>query len=147
MPKTERKTSVLTPGAGLEVQHEDRAAHQGGFAEAVLAFVLEALEEGKAREVVVLDVRLKTSMTDFMVVASGTSERHAKSIASHVAEAAKKQNVPPVGVEGDDVGEWVLVDLGVVIVHVMKPQIRDFYQLEKLWRCDFAGEDQSRSLA
>lgn len=103
-------------------------------ADSLLQLVLTTLDDGKGRDITVVDVRGKTSMTDFMVVASGTSERHVKSLAGHVTEEAKKNEAPPLGVEGDDVGEWVLVDLGDVIVHVMKPQIRDFYQLEKLWR-------------
>lgn len=109
--------------------------------EKLLEVVLSTLEDSKAKDVTVLDVRGKTSMTDFMVVASGTSERHVKSLASHVAEEAKKHDTQPIGVEGEDVGEWVLVDLGEVIVHVMKPQIRDFYQLEKLWRGDAHPEE------
>jgi len=104
--------------------------------EKTLELVLHTLDENKAKDVTTLDVRGKTSMTDFMVVASGTSERHVKSMASYVAEEAKKHDIQPLGVEGEDVGEWVLVDLGEVIVHVMKPQIREFYQLEKLWRGD-----------
>lgn len=114
--------------------------------EELLELVLKTLDESKARDVTVLDVRGKTSMTDFMVVASGTSERHVKSLASHVAEEAKKHDTQPIGIEGEDVGEWVLVDLGEVIIHVMKPQIRDFYQLEKLWRGD-AGATDSQTLS
>jgi len=116
--------------------------------EQLLEVVLRTLEDSKAKDVTVLDVRGKTSMTDFMVVASGTSERHVKSLASHVAEEAKKHETQPICVEGEDVGEWVLVDLGEVIVHVMKPQIREFYQLEKLWRGDASsGETQLLSAA
>lgn len=103
-------------------------------ADNLVKLVVNTLDDGKGRDISVVDVRGKTSMTDFMVVASGTSERHVKSLAGHVAEEAKKNETQPIGVEGEDVGEWVLVDLGEVIVHVMKPQIRDFYQLEKLWR-------------
>jgi ribosome-associated protein len=77
--------------------------------EQLLEVVLSTLEDSKAKDVTVLDVRGKTSMTDFMVVASGTSERHVKSLASHVAEEAKKHDTQPIGVEGEDVGEWVLV--------------------------------------
>ncbi len=103
-------------------------------ADALVKLIVTTLDDGKGRDITVVDVRGKTSMTDFMVVASGTSERHVKSLAGHVAEEAKKNETQPIGVEGEDVGEWVLVDLGEVIVHVMKPQTRDFYQLEKLWR-------------
>ncbi|GAB6047822.1 ribosome silencing factor [Methyloparacoccus murrellii] len=103
-------------------------------AEQLLKLVLDTLEDAKSRDVVVMDVRGKTNMTDFMVMASGTSERHVRSIAGHVAEEAKKNQILPLGMEGETVGEWVLVDLGDVIVHVMKPETREFYQLEKLWR-------------
>jgi ribosome-associated protein len=119
-----------------------KAPEPGLETEALLALVLKVLEDGKAKEVTVLDVRQKTSFTDYMVVASGSSERHVKALAGHVAEASKQENHQPFGVEGDDVGEWVLVDLGGVIVHVMKPQIREFYQLEKLWR----GESGTASM-
>jgi ribosome-associated protein len=110
-------------------------------AENLLELVLNTLDENKAKDVTVLDVRGKTNMTDFMVVVSGTSERHVKSLGSYVAEEAKKHDEPPIGVEGEDVGEWVLVDLGEVIVHIMKPQIREFYQLEKLWRGEPSSAD------
>lgn len=112
--------------------------------DSLLKLAVATLEDSKGLEITVLDVRGKTSMTDFMVIVSGTSERHVKSLASHVAEEARKQDVQPLGVEGDDVGEWVLVDLGEVIVHVMKPQIREFYQLEKLWRGDARHDDETR---
>jgi ribosome-associated protein len=107
--------------------------------EKLLQLVLGILDGGKGRDIKILDVRGKTSVTDFMVIASGTSERHVKSLASHVVEEAKNNEIQPLGVEGENVGEWVLVDLGDVIVHVMKPQIREFYQLEKFWHGDYAG--------
>lgn len=100
----------------------------------LLRLVVSVLDDGKGRDITVVDVRGKTAITDFMVIACGTSERHVKSLAGHVAEEAKKNQTQPLGMEGEDVGEWVLVDLGDVIVHVMKPQIREFYQLEKLWQ-------------
>jgi ribosome-associated protein len=100
----------------------------------LLQLVVSVLDDGKGRDITVVDVRGKTGITDFMVIACGTSERHVKSLAGHVAEEAKKNQAQPLGMEGEDVGEWVLVDLGDVIVHVMKPQIREFYQLEKLWQ-------------
>ena len=102
---------------------------------------MTTLDDAKSRDVTVVDVRGKTQMTDFMVVASGTSERHVRSIAGHVAEEAKKQENAPIGVEGEDVGEWVLVDLGDIVVHVMKPQTREFYQLEKLWKGESARQE------
>ena len=91
------------------------------------------MEEIKARDVTEIDVRGKTSVTDYMVVASGTSTRHVKSIADEVVRFAKKTGVMPLGVEGEREAEWVLVDLGDVIVHVMLPRVREYYALERLW--------------
>ena len=99
----------------------------------LLATVHAAVEELKAKDVVEIDVQGKSSVTDFMVIASGTSTRHVKSIADEVVKFAKKLDVMPLGVEGEREAEWVLVDLGDVIVHVMLPRVREFYALERLW--------------
>ena len=101
--------------------------------ETLLKTVLAAVEELKAKDVVQIDVRGKSSVCDFMVVASGTSTRHVKSIADEVVKFAKKLDVQPLGVEGEREAEWVLVDLGDVVVHVMLPRVREFYALERLW--------------
>ena len=101
--------------------------------ERLLETVHAAVEELKARDVTEIDVRGKSSVTDFMVVASGTSTRHVKSIADEVVRFAKKLDVQPLGVEGESEAEWVLVDLGDVVVHVMLPRVREFYALERLW--------------
>ncbi|MEI7037326.1 ribosome silencing factor [Fulvimonas yonginensis] len=95
--------------------------------------VIDALEELKAKDIREIDVRGKTSVTDLLVIASGTSARHVKSIADEVVKFAKKAGVMPLGVEGEQEAEWVLVDLGDVVVHVMLPRIREFYGLERLW--------------
>lgn len=95
--------------------------------------VLSALDELKAKDVREIDVRGKTSIADLLVIASGTSARHVKSIADEVVKFAKQAGVMPLGVEGEQEAEWVLVDLGDVIVHVMLPRIREFYGLERLW--------------
>ena len=101
--------------------------------EALLETVHAAIAELKARDVVEIDVRGKSSVTDYMVIASGTSSRHVKSIADEVVRFAKKLDVMPLGVEGEREAEWVLVDLGDVVVHVMLPRVREFYALERLW--------------
>ena len=101
--------------------------------ETVLKTVREATEELKAKDVVEIDVRGKSSVTDYMVIASGTSTRHVKSIADEVMKFAKRLDVQPLGVEGEREAEWVLVDLGDVVVHVMLPRVREFYALERLW--------------
>lgn len=95
--------------------------------------VERALEDLKAKDVCTLDVRGKTGVTDFMVIASGTSSRHVKSIADEVIRQAKDIGQPPLGVEGEREAEWVLVDLGDIVVHVMLPRVREFYGLERLW--------------
>ena len=99
----------------------------------LLKTVRAALEELKAKDVVEIDVRGKSSVTDFMVIASGTSTRHVKSIANEVVVFAKTLDIMPLGVEGEREAEWVLVDLGDVVVHVMLPRVREFYALERLW--------------
>ncbi|ALS97932.1 ribosome silencing factor [Lacimicrobium alkaliphilum] len=96
-------------------------------------FVLDKLEDAKSRDIVTLDVTGKSSITDMMLVCSGNSKRHVNSIAEKLVEATKHANHAPLSIEGQDTGEWVLVDLGDIIVHVMQDETRDFYQLEKLW--------------
>jgi ribosome-associated protein len=95
--------------------------------------VVTALESLKAVDLKVLPVGRIASFTDLMVVASGTSTRQVKALADRVIERCKEAGVRPLGVEGEREAEWILVDLGDIVVHVMTPQIRDFYQLEKLW--------------
>ena len=112
-------------------------------AQSLKKLALQALDDLKAENIRVLDVRKQASFTDFMIFASGKSTRHVKSIAAELVEKAKLANMPPLGVEGEDVGEWVLVDLGDVVVHVMLPDTRLFYDLEKLWSEEIADFDQS----
>ena len=107
--------------------------------------VTTALEDLKARDTREIDVRGKTSVTDLIVVTSGTSTRHVKSIADEVVRSAKKIGLPPIGVEGQREAEWVLVDLGDIVVHVMLPRTREFYGLERLWTV--GDEDHPELLA
>lgn len=102
--------------------------------------VVEALEDVKARDIVKLDVSELTTVTDYMVVASGTSNRHVKALADAVAEKAREAGHKPAGVEGESGSEWVLLDLGDALVHVMLPSVREFYNLEKLWSISPAGD-------
>ena len=95
--------------------------------------IIAALDELKAINIESMDVRHLTSITDIMIIASGKSNRQVRALADKVVESAKTFGVKPLGVEGHEHGEWVLVDLGDVIVHVMHPTTRDYYQLEKLW--------------
>ena len=108
--------------------------------EDLVKLAIDALEDIKAQDISVIDVRDLNNITDVMIIASGTSRRQVVSIARNVAEKAKAAGVMPIGSEGEVAGEWVLVDLGDVVVHVMQPSIREFYQLERLWSTPPAGE-------
>ena len=106
---------------------------QNSSAEAVLDLAVDALDELKAIDLKVLDVRELTSVTDYMVIASGNSDRQVKALADNLVQKAKDGGHRPLGIEGDQAAEWVLVDLVDVVVHVMSPNTRETYQLEKLW--------------
>lgn len=106
----------------------------------LLNIVQTVLDERKGQYITTLDVRGKTSFTDYMVVATGTSDRHIRSLCEYVSEKVKENGLKPLGIEGDQGSDWVLLDLGDVIVHVMTAQAREFYQLEKLWSVDRAKE-------
>ena len=97
------------------------------------AMVLAALEDAKANDVRQLDVRRLTDITDWMVVASGTSTRHVLALADHVRTQVKAQGLSPIGTEGESGSDWVLLDYGDVVVHLMLPDTRGFYDLEGLW--------------
>ena len=99
----------------------------------ILNLASDALYDLKAHNIVVLEVGSFTSVTDYMLIASGTSKQHVRSIAENVEKVAKKNKVSILGVEGETTAEWMLIDLGDVIVHIMTPEVRNYYQLEKLW--------------
>jgi ribosome silencing factor RsfS/YbeB/iojap len=100
--------------------------------------VVDALADMKALDVKTLDVRGLTDIADYMVIASGTSDRHVRSVAQRVVEKTKEAGFRPHGVEGEQDGDWVLIDLSEMIVHVMLPRVREFYGLEKLWDMSLA---------
>lgn len=101
--------------------------------------VITALEDLKGENIVELNVAELSDVMDVLVIATGTSNRHVKSLANNVVMEGKDKGVPPIGVEGMDTGEWVLVDFGDTVVHVMQQKARDFYELEKLWSMEPAG--------
>ncbi len=119
--------------------------------EQLTKLVTTALDDLKALDVTALDISDKSSIADVMVIATGTSERHVGSIANEVVVQAKAAGEQPLGVEGEMKSDWVLVDMGDVIVHVMTPKARDFYELEKLWsvrpNSDASDTDEARGEA
>jgi len=127
--KTARKTATKTAPKPAKRPARAKKVARPRLAEVVTA----ALDDLKAQNVAVLDVSGLTDVTDTIVIASGTSDRHVKSLAGRVLERAKEAGFRSLGTEGEREGEWVLVDLQDVIVHVMLPRIREFYALEKLW--------------
>jgi ribosome-associated protein len=131
--KTPRKTTTT---AAAKPAHAARKAVKAAKTRAVPTLtqvVLDALADMKAVDVKAMDVRGITDITDTMVVASGTSDRHVKSIADRVLQRCKEAGFRPYGLEGERDGEWVLVDLHDLVLHVMLPRVREFYALEKLW--------------
>jgi ribosome-associated protein len=104
---------------------------------------LAALDDIKAVDVTVFEVSELTSISDYMIIASGRSKRQVNALAEKVVEVAKKNGIKPLGVEGKTESEWVLVDLGDIIVHLMHPDTREYYQLEKLWGTDTDKEAES----
>ncbi len=124
----------LEPSPGASNSHDLAMNSQSKDVQACLKVVREALLDVKAKEIVELDISLISNVADAIVIASGTSTRHVKSLANNVAEEARKAGFRPLGVEGERDAEWILVDLGFVVVHLMLPTARKFYDLENLWR-------------
>lgn len=108
----------------------------------LLKLVTDVLDDRKGQNITTIDVIGKTSVTDYMMVVTSTSERHAKALSDYVIVKVKEEGMTPLGVEGQQGSDWVLVDLGDVIVHIMTAQSREFYQLEKLWSVDRVEEEE-----
>lgn len=102
----------------------------------LLQMVEEVLDQHKGENITILDVEGKTSVTDYMAIVTSTSERHAKALSNYVLEKVKQHGFTPLGVEGQQGSDWVLLDLGDVVLHIMTAKAREFYQLEKLWSVD-----------
>jgi ribosome-associated protein len=133
---SKRKTSAAKTAATLKTARKGKLAQRGKLSSAnpsLKTVITDALADMKALEVKLLDVRGLTDIADYMVIASGTSDRHVRSVAQRVVEKVKEAGFRPLGVEGQQDGDWVLIDLSEVIVHVMLPRVREFYGLEKLW--------------
>jgi ribosome-associated protein len=110
--------------------------------EVLLKIVQEVLDERKGLYITTLDVRNKTTFTDYMVLVTGTSDRHLKSMCDHAAQKCAENGVKPLGIEGDLGSDWILLDIGDIIVHAMTVQAREHYQLEKLWSVDTPKESE-----
>ena len=110
------------------------ALHDTSMVQSCLEVVQNALLDVKAKDIIQFDVREISNVADAIVIASGTSTRHVKALADNVAEEARKAGFRPIGMEGERDAEWILIDLGFVVVHVMLPTTRKFYDLESLWR-------------
>lgn len=103
--------------------------------------ILKILDDNKAEDIVNLDVHELTTVTSWMLICSATSRRHAHALADHIVTKVKEQGIQPLGVEGDTTNEWILVDLGEIVVHIMLPEVRTFYSLEKLWNVTLKVRD------
>jgi ribosome-associated protein len=136
-PAHQKEDIVLSPNAEAAVSADDRAevstARPLLTSQNLLADILSSLDDDKAEEVVQVDLRGRSSIGDYMVIASGRSTRQVAAMAEHLLERLKRDFGINAKVEGKEIGDWVLLDTGDVIVHLFRPEVREFYQLEKMW--------------
>ncbi|WP_233559998.1 ribosome silencing factor [Oleomonas cavernae] len=109
-------------------------------AKVLLDLVVKTLDDNKGEEILTIDLAGKSSIADFMVIANGRSGRQVTALANYVVDAIAKAGLPPCRTEGKSAGDWVLIDAGDVIVHLFRPEVREFYKLEKMWQADFRPE-------
>lgn len=124
----------LDPSPSASLSQERATLNEKQDVHACLKVVHEALQDVKAKDILEMDVSRISNVSDAIVIASGTSTRHVKALANNVADEARKAGFRPIGIEGERDAEWILIDLGYVVVHVMLPTARKFYDLESLWR-------------
>ena len=125
MEMTLTKTDTASQNAPLLSETDD--------AKALSDFVQSILDENSAQDVIEIDINGKSSVADYMLVASGRSNRHVNALADYVIRALKEQGFKSLGIEGRETGDWILVDVGDVILHIFRPEVRLFYNLEKIW--------------
>jgi ribosome-associated protein len=132
-----KEDDVLSLGIDAAHAADHAAPISGGHAkvssEVLLAAILESLESSKAEEIVQIDLRGKSAIGDYMVVCSGRSSRQVSAVAERLVDTLKQDFGRLAKIEGKETGDWVLIDTGDVIVHVFRPEVREFYQLEKMW--------------
>jgi ribosome-associated protein len=116
-----------------DAQTEGKPATPELTSEALLAVILASLEDDKAEDVVTIDLRGRSDMADYMVICSGRSSRQVAAISEKLVDRLKQDHRRASKIEGKETGDWVLIDTGDVIVHVFRPEVREFYQLEKMW--------------
>lgn len=143
-----RKPAAAAPAAKkTAARKSSRSASAPASAPSLTQRVVAAVDSLKGKDIVCIDVRKLTDVTDTLVIVSGTSNRHVKSLADHATMELKKAGKRAYNIEGAEAGEWVLVDFGDVVLHVMQPHIREFYDLEKLWGTPVDDDSSSSSKA
>lgn len=141
LPPNSSAASAATPPASVTGAHPHELSEPDASSR-LIAMVIDSLEDDKAEEIVSIDLRGRSNMADWMVIASGRSARQVGAISEHLAERIKHRAGVNVRMEGRETGDWVLIDAGDVIVHVFRPEVREFYQLEQMWLAGGAAAPQ-----